>query len=176
MGLDEVLARWKLRYHAAISRSGRGPWARGNVRAASDKYRLRRVRWSVKVEFSIEAADADAARAVNEEALQMLGVVAGTDPYGGKLADPKPDWHVVNWLDWSELASVTPDTAQALFEHVTRRIPDVWFDHSADTTHGGWWGWGRDSWGSADRPMFPHPAVRSVAIYISDGIDPRSMR
>jgi hypothetical protein len=162
MGLHELLARLKLRSH------------RDDAHAAGDEYRLRRVRWSVEVEFTIQAADADAARAVNEEALHMMGVAADAGPYVEKLAGTEPSWHVVDRLDWSELASVTPDTAQALFEHVTRRIPDVWFDHSADTTHGGWWGWLRDSYGSAGRPVFPHPAVHRVHIEISDGIDRRS--
>jgi hypothetical protein len=135
----------------------------------SDQGRVRPPRrWTVKVRLVIEAADADAARAISEEVLQKMGVVVGAEPQLRKPDSPEPSWYVVTELDLSGLGSITPDDAPTRFKFVIRELPGVSFAGRGDV-HSGLWEWLRDSWGAAGQPLFPHPAVRAAGIYISDG-------
>jgi len=127
-------------------------------------------RWTVKLRLAIEADNADAARAINNEVLQQMSLAAQTEP---QLTDfivdsPRPCWYVITELDLSGLESVTPDDAPTRVKFVIRELPNMPFMGHGDS-HVGLWEWQPDTGGSAGNPLFPHPGVRAAGIYVSDG-------
>jgi hypothetical protein len=138
---------------------------------ATDEYRGGPARhWTAKVRLVIEAGDTDMVRAINDEVLQQMDLVAKAEP---QLTDffvdgPRPCWYVLTELDLSGLESITPDDAPARFRFVTRELPAVPFMGHGDS-HCGLWEWLPDSGGLAGHPLFPHPGIRAAGIYISDG-------
>jgi hypothetical protein len=134
----------------------------------TDEYRGDPARhWTIGLRLAIEASDADAARAINEDVLQKMGVVAEAEPQLTRSASPQPCWYVISKLDLSGLETITPDDALTRFRFVIRELPGVSFS-GGGSSHSGLWQWLPDEWGSDGRRVFPHPAVRAAGIHIAD--------
>jgi hypothetical protein len=126
--------------------------------------------WTIKVRLVIEADDANAARAINNEVLQQMGLVGEPGP---QLTDffvdgPRPCWYVITELDMSGLESITPDDATTRFKSVIRELPSVPFMGHGNS-HCGLWEWLPDNWASPGHSLFPHSGIRAAGIYVSDG-------
>jgi hypothetical protein len=137
----------------------------------ADEHRGRPARhWTVKVRLAIETSGSNGARAITEETLQQMGLVAEDEP---ELTDffmdgPQPCWYVISKVDLSGLESITPDDAPTRFKFITRELAGLPFMGHGNN-HCGLWEWLPDNWGSASHRLFPHSAIRAAGIYISDG-------
>jgi hypothetical protein len=126
--------------------------------------------WTAKIRLAIEASGSDGARAITEETLQQMGLLAEDQP---ELTDffmdgPRPCWYVITRLDLSGLGSVAPDDAPTRFKLMTRKLAGIPFmGHGNDDC--GLWEWMPDNWGPAADRVFPHSAIRAAGIYISAG-------
>lgn len=139
-----------------------------NDHMTTDEYRGGPTRqWTVRLRLAIETSDADAARVINEQVRQKMGVVAEAEPQLTKSASPQPCWYVITELDLSELEAITPDDAPTRFKFVIRQLPGVSFGGQG-SIHSGLWQWLPDEWSLDGRRLFPHPAVRAAGILISD--------
>ncbi len=125
--------------------------------------------WTVRLRLAIDADNADDARAIAEEVLRTMDVVADTEPRLTPSAGRARYWNIVTDLDLSGLMSITPDDAPTRVKYVIRNLDGVTFSRPATGDRNtGLWQWLPDSWEMTGRHQeLAHPAVRAAGILVS---------